>query len=117
MFFTLLTFCLYIHIDITRLSPEHVIMYMEFLHQNGLAVSSKRNYVCGITSVGKWLHLDVSVFLHHKVSLMFKALGRSVPRTPAFKAVFTVENVVKILNNVRSFFILRFTKLCIYLPI
>ena len=61
MFCTLLTFCVYIQKDVVNLCPEHVTMYMEFLHQNGLALGSIRNYMCGITSVAKWLHLDVKV--------------------------------------------------------
>ena len=103
MFYTLLTFCVYVQVDIVELSPEHVTMYMEFLHQNGFALGSIRNYMCGITSVAKWLHLDVKVFSHHKVSLMFKALSRSVPRSPNLKVVFTVENVIEILRQCEKF--------------
>ena len=102
MLCTLLTFCVNIQMDVTKLSPEHVTMYMEFLHQNGLALGSIRN-ICGITSVAKWLHVDVRVFSHYKVALMFKALGRSVPRIPNFKAVFTVENVIEILRQCEKF--------------
>ena len=103
MFCTLLTFCVYIQKDVVELCPEHVTMYMEFLHQNELALGSIRNYMCGITSVAKWLHLDVKIFSHHKVSLIFKALGRSVHKSPNFKAVFTVENVTEILRQCDKF--------------
>ena len=95
MFCTLLTFCIYIQVDVTDICVGNVLM---FLHQNGLSTGSIRNYFCGITAFLKWFDLDYQVFSNYKVSLMFKALDKTAIK-PTVRSVFTLENVVALVKR------------------
>ena len=103
MFLTLLTFCAYIEIDVTELQVHHVTMFMEYLNQNGQSVGSIRNFIAGIVSYSKWVFLCTEIFSHHRVSLMFKALTKSIPKKPRLPVVFQTNHIFGILRECEKF--------------
>ena len=54
--------------------------------------------MCGIQVFFKWFSLNTQALTHFKVSLMYKALDRSVHRNPKFKGVFTIHHLQEILH-------------------
>ena len=87
--FCLFLSCLFfLEYEIRDVGVTIVCMFIEYLALNYLKTSSIKNYVAGIATHFKWLSLDVKVFTHYKVSLMLKAIEKSVRSVPKFKAIF-----------------------------
>ena len=99
MFVVFLAFCICTKVEIESVQVPTVLMFMEYLSQNGLSPSSIRSYMAGIIVYFKWFNLKHQVFQHFKVSLMHKALQRSVHRIPKFKAVFTIVHLKEIIQR------------------
>ena len=72
-------------------------MFIEVLAGSNLKTGSVRNYVSAIATVLKWLNLPYQYCTHGKVSLMFRALDRSVTTVPVFKPIFHLDDIEKIM--------------------
>ena len=114
MFFVFLTFCCQIGVDVIEVNEQHAIMFMEYLANKNLAVSSIRNYVSAVVMYFKWFSLQFEIFSHHKVTMMFKALERSIKRTPKFKGIFHLQDLGNILQLCDNFPLSQMYK-CLYL--
>ena len=93
MFCVFLSFCCYLNVDVTETNVHLVLMFMEFLARNNMSVSSIRNYISAVLRYFKWFYLQYDVFTHDRVSMMFKALERSIHRPPKFKAIFHIQDI------------------------
>ena len=98
MFLAFLAFCMFTNVEIGKVEVPTVLMFMEYLSQNGLSPSSIRSYMAGIIVYFKWFNLRHEVFYHFKVTLMYRALQRSIHRAPKFKGVFTVTHLQEIIK-------------------
>ena len=78
MFLVFLSFCLLVDTDVERVQVPTVLLFIEYLSQNGLLPSSIRNYMCGIQVFFKWFGLNTEPLNHFKVSLMYKALDQFI---------------------------------------
>ena len=98
MFRIFMAFCLLVGTDVSTFGIDIVLMFMEYLAQNNLLVSTIRNYISAVTTYLKWFELDYQVLAHVKVEMMFRALERSVPKVPSFKAIFQPQDIEKIVD-------------------
>ena len=102
MFLVFLSFCWYINVDVTHVNVHIILMFMEFLANNHLSVDSIRNYISAVTRYFKWFDLQYEIFSHEKISIMFKALHRSVSRPPKFKGIFQPQDIINIVNELHN---------------
>ena len=98
MFLMFLSFCCYLNVDVTEVNVQFVLMFMEFLAMNHISVDSIRNYVSAVTRYFKWFDLNYEIFSHDRVSIMFRALQRSVNRPPKFKGIFQPKDILNIVE-------------------
>ena len=82
MFLIFLSFCHCLQVDVSCIEVVRVTLFMEYLCQNSISVAVIRNYIAGITVYFKWLGLNHAVFAHFRISMMFKALEKSVHKNP-----------------------------------
>ena len=103
MFLTFLAFCVWANVDVAHVSVNMVLMFVKFLHENGLKIATIRNYISAIVTYAKWLGLDTQSFLHFKIPLMFKALQKMVVDIPKFKGIFQVTELRDIIKTCEKF--------------
>ena len=103
MFLVFMAFCVFYDFEISQSDYNTVTMFMEFLARNRISVLSIRNYIAAITAFFKWFNLNYKIFSHHKVTLMFKALQRSVVKFRKFKAVFQIEDLYAIVTKCHAY--------------
>ena len=99
MFLVFMAFCVFFDFEISQSDHNTVIMFMEFLARNKVSVLTIRNYIAAITAFFKWFNLNYKIFAHHQVTLMFKALQRSVVKFPKFKGIFQIEDLCAIISK------------------
>ena len=92
-----MAFCIYVKVDVTQVDVNVVLMFLEFLVHNCLTPTSITNYVSAIRSQLKWFELPDSPWLHHRVTLMSKAIARTVNVQPKLKGVFDHNTLSRIL--------------------
>ena len=103
MFCLFLAFCFYFHLKFKPIHVNSVLMFIEYLIENGLQPASVRNYITAVAMYCKWLNLQVEAFYDTRVNLMFKALARSIYKPPTFKAVFHPHDLEKIIKMCTKF--------------
>ena len=98
MFRIFMAFCLLVGTDVSTFGIDVGLMFMEYLAQNNLLVSTFRNYISAVTTYFKWFELDYQVLSHVKIDMMFRALERYVSKAPMFKPIFQPHDIERIVD-------------------
>ena len=102
MFRDFLGFLVAAGLSYTKVSHHILLMFMEFLAQNGLSQSNIANYMAGIRAQFIIHNLETSPFQHDQIHLFHRSLKINRPLNPTVHQLITTDILHKIIHTTTS---------------